>query len=112
MKELEKAAMKGTPLPDGLSLAGQKYYLALRSLYAAFKRNEISQNDAAAEKKKLVATYTMERSQEEFLERSAIKLSQRISTAAEAFKNERTLKNADALYAAFFNISADWRESL
>ena len=35
--KLEKAAMKGYELPKGLTLAEQGYYLALRTLYAAYQ---------------------------------------------------------------------------
>ena len=40
--KLEKAAMKGYELPKGLTLAEQGYYLALRTLYAAYQKGVVT----------------------------------------------------------------------
>ena len=108
-KSMERAAMHGEVLPGGLSLAGQKFYLALRTLYRDSKAGAISKEDAAKEKKSLVEAYTMEHSKEEFLDRSTVSLQSRIETAAENFRKNRTLEAADAFYAAIYNVSEDWR---
>ena len=48
--KLEKAAMKGYELPKGLTLAEQGYYLALRTLYAAYQKGVVTKKQAAEEK--------------------------------------------------------------
>ena len=45
--KLEKAAMKGYELPKGLTLAEQGYYLALRTLYAAYQKGVVTKKQAA-----------------------------------------------------------------
>ena len=45
--KLETAAMKGYELPKGLTLAEQGYYLALRTLYAAYQKGVVTKKQAA-----------------------------------------------------------------
>lgn len=111
-KELERAAMKGEALPKGLSLAEQGYFLALRTLYAAYRKGVVSKAEASEEKKRLIEAYTMEKSKEDFLSRSALALNERICKAADAFRDNRTLEAADAFYAALFNLSENWRKEM
>ena len=70
----------------------------------------ITKKKAAEEKKAILAAYTTEHSKEEFLDRSALALSERICKAADNFRDNRTLEAADAFYAAVFNLSPDWRD--
>ena len=106
--KLEKAAMKGY----GLTLAEQGYYLALRTLYAAYQKGVVTKKQAAEEKKAILAAYTTEHSKEEFLDRSALALSERICKAADNFRDNQTLEAADAFYAAVFNLSENWRKEM
>ena len=105
--KLEKAAMKGYELPKGLTLAEQGYYLALRTLYAAYQKGVVTKKQAAEEKKAILAAYMTEHSKEEFLDRSALALSERICKAADNFREA-----ADAFYAAVFNLSENWRKEM
>ena len=79
--KLEKAAMKGYELPKGLTLAEQGYYLALRTLYTAYQKGVVTKKQAAEEKKAILAAYTTEHSKEEFLDRSALAMSEPIISA-------------------------------
>lgn len=110
--KLEKAAMKGYELPKGLTLAEQGYYLALRTLYAAYQKGIVTKKQAAEEKKAILAAYTTEHSKEEFLNRSALALSERICKAADNFRDNQTLEAADAFYAAVFNLPENWRKEV
>ena len=107
--KLEKAAMKGYELPKGLTLAEQGYYLALRTLYAAYQKGVVTKKQ---EKKAILAAYMTEHSKEEFLDRSALALSERICKAADNFRDNQTLEAADAFYAAVFNLSENWRKEM
>ena len=84
--KLEKAAMKGYELPKGLTLAEQGYYLALRTLYTAYQKGVVTKKQAAEEKKAILAAYTTEHSKEEFLDRSALAMSERICKAASVLR--------------------------
>lgn len=110
--KLEKAAMKGYELPKGLTLAEQGYYLALRTLYTAYQKGVVTKKQAAEEKKAILAAYMTEHSKEEFLDRSALALSERICKAADNFRDNQTLEAADAFYAAVFNLSENWRKEM
>lgn len=52
-EELNVLAANGKPLPDGLSLPEQLYFLALRSLYTDYRRKTITVEQAKAERSKL-----------------------------------------------------------
>ena len=108
--KLEKAAMKGYELPKGLTLAEQGYYLALRTLYAAYQKGVVTKKQAAEEKKAILAAYMTEHSKEEFLDRSALALSERICKAADRIL--RRIIPGAAFYAAVFNLSENWRKEM
>lgn len=91
-------------MPNGLSLSEQKAYWLLKELYKAHRDKEITREQAKDEKAKIIAAFTLEHSEEEFLSRKALDLQERIKNASKAFKNERTLENADRLYAAFYGL--------
>lgn len=55
--ELNILAANGKPLPDGLSLPEQLYFLALRSLYTDYRRKTITVEQAKAEKNKLSESF-------------------------------------------------------
>lgn len=109
-KKTELAAMHGEELPAGLTLAGQKYYIAMRSLYGDYNSGRITKERAAKEKAQLQRTYAEERSKEEFLARDALALSERINQAAENFRKDPSVETANAFYAAIFNLANSWRE--
>lgn len=107
--EFERKAMSGEQLPKGLDVADSCLFLSLKNLYAMYRNNAISRKDAAQEKKRLVYNWTKDKSKIEFLEREALALNQRIKVAAQEYKNNPCQKNADNLYAAFYNLPENWR---
>lgn len=105
----ERQAMNGEPLPKGLDIADSCLYTALRKLYSMYRNNLITRKKATEEKKTLVYNWTMDKSKLEFLSREALTLNKRILSASKEYKNNPCIETADKLYAAFYNISDDWR---
>ena len=105
----EKDAMQGQPLPKELDIADSCLYVALKNLYAMYRNKLISRKDAAEEKKRLIYNWTTDKAKIEFLNRESEALRDKIGTAAEDYKNNPCIETADKLYAAFYNLSDDWR---
>ena len=105
----EKDAMQGQPLPKGLDIADSSLYVALKNLYAMYRNKLISRKDATEEKKRLIYNWTTDKAKTEFLNREAESLRDKIGTASEDYKNNPCIETADKLYAAFYNLSDDWR---
>lgn len=108
--EFEKEAMQGSPTPKGLDIADSCLYVALKNLYAMYRKKLISREDATEEKNRLIYNWTTDKSKLEFLDRESEALRDKIDTASEDYKNNPCIKNADKLYAAFYNLPDDWRE--
>lgn len=106
----ERQAMEGKPLPKGLDIADSCLYIALKHLYSMYRKKLISRKDATEEKRRLVYNWTTDKSKIEFLNRDSEALGARISVASDEYKNNPCIENADKLYAAFYNISEDWRK--
>lgn len=111
MKEFsfERQAMQGQPLPQGLDIADSCLYVALKNLYAMYRNKMISRKDATEEKQRLVYNWTTDKSKIEFLNRDSEALRDKIGTASEDYKNNPCIESSDKLYAAFYNLSDDWR---
>ena len=107
--EFEKEAMQGKPLPKGLDIADSCLYVALKSLYAMYRNKLISRKDATEEKRRLIYNWTTDKSKIEFLNREAEVLRDKIGTASEAYRNNPCIETAEKFYAAFYNLSDDWR---
>ena len=107
--DFEKEAMQGKPLPQGLDIADSCLYVALKSLYAMYRNKLISRKDATEEKRRLIYNWTTDKSKIEFLNRESEGLRNKIGTASEAYRNNPCVETADKLYAAFYNLSDDWR---
>lgn len=107
--EFERDAMNGKPLPKGLDIADSCLYVALKNLYAMYRNKMISRKDATEEKQRLVYNWTTYKSKIEFLNRESEELRNKIGTASEDYKNNPCIETADKLYAAFYNLSDDWR---
>ena len=105
----ERAAMNDEDMPRGLDIADACFYTALRIIYKAYHNGVIDRKTGTELKNKLTRAYVSDKSEVEFLKRSALALNDRIKKASEAYKSNRTLENADELYAAFYNLSDDWR---
>lgn len=107
--EFEKDAMHGKPLPKGLDIADSCLYIALKNLYAMYRKGLISRKDASEEKKRLLQNWETGKSKIEFLNRKSDELRNKIGKAAETYKNATCIENADKLYAALYNLPNDWR---
>ena len=105
----ERAAMNDEDMPSGLDIADACFYTALRIIYKAYHNGVIDRKTGTELKNQLTRDYVSDKSEVEFLKRSALSLNDRIKKASEAYKSNRTLENADELYAAFYNLSDDWR---
>ena len=106
----EREAMQGNPLPQGLDIADSCLYVALKNLYAMYQNKLISRKDATEEKRRLVYNWTTDKAKIEFLNRESETLRDKIGTASEDYKNNPCIETAEKLYAAFYNLSDDWRE--
>lgn len=100
----ERAAMNNEDMPSGLDIADACFYTALRIIYEAHHNGVIDRKTGTELKKQLTRAYVSDKSEVEFLERSALALNERIKKASEAYKANRTLENADELYNAFYNL--------
>ena len=105
----ERAAMNDEDMPRGVDIADACFYTALRIIYKAYHNGEKKKKTGTELKKQLTRAYVSDKSEVEFLKRSVLDLNDRIKKASEAYKSNRTLENADELYAAFYNLSDDWR---
>lgn len=103
LDELERIAMRGGPMPDGLSLVNQTYFEGIRYLYAQFHSGTINRECGSADKKKMLRKREL-REQKESYERELAfwhaNLRRDIEAAHTAYKKNRTLENADRLSAA------------
>ncbi len=64
-KEIEALAKKGTPLPEGATLAESLFYRNLRALYKEFRDGNIDKLQARIEKSRLISQFGAEKLQEE-----------------------------------------------
>lgn len=74
-----------------------------------YRNKLISRKDATEEKKRLIYNWTTDKAKIEFLSREAEALRDKIGIASEDYKNNPCIETADKLYAAFYNLSDDWR---
>lgn len=58
--------MRGESMPDGLSLADQMAYTALRNIYKAYQNKYLSREQAAAEKQQVRLNYARMMEREKF----------------------------------------------
>ena len=107
--DYEIDAMKNNPTPKGLDIVDSCLYVSLKNLYAMYRNKLISRKDATEEKKRLIYNWTADKSKIEFLNRDSEALRDKIGTASEEYKNNPCIETADKLYAAFYNLSDDWR---
>ena len=109
----ERAAMGGEAMPDCLRIYEQCAYLALRHLYAMYHRKAIPREEAAREKKKLRAQYEIAKADFETNRRNNLENAQmwkQIEAAANRYRTERTLENADAFVKAVYGVGRKKRE--
>lgn len=104
--------MHGNPLPKGLDIADSCLYVALKNLYAMYRKNLISRKDASEEKKRLFQNWKTDKSKIEFLNRESDALRGKIGTASEDYKNNPCIETADKLYDALYNLTNNWRTKI
>ena len=97
--ELERDAMNGKEMPDGLSYPEQILYLELRMLYDQYKKGIIDREMAAREKKRLLIEYRCYKFREQ-LGDEWVQIIKQTELARAAYRKERTLENADKLLDA------------
>ena len=105
--EYEREAARGDPMPDGLSLAEQQTYQAIRYLYDVYRAKRITQAQAAQEKAKLLRELRMMHEKEALMEKSYAKQTamwKDAEAAANKYGTERTLENADKLIEAIYGV--------
>ena len=110
--EFEKGAMQGEPLPKGLDVADSCLYVALKNLYAMYRKGLISRKDASEEKKRILQNWETDKSKIEFLNRESDAMRDKIGTASEDYKNNPCIETADKLYAALYNLPNDYRTEI
>ncbi len=62
----EREAMRGTEMPDGLSLYDQMAYLSLRTLYHDYHEKRLDRKTASAEKRRIFGTWDQAKRTAEF----------------------------------------------
>ena len=102
--EFERAAVQQKEMPDGLRLSEQKAYTALRNIYTAYHRKDISKSVAKSDRDKVIRALITEKSEEDFLNRESEALKNRIDEASKAYKEQPSKENADNLYCAFYGL--------
>lgn len=105
----EKEAMANKPLPKDLDVVDSFVYLALKYLYSAYRKKLCSREEASKEKATILYNMSEGKSKLDFLDRQSESLRDRIKEASDRYAEDPTIENADKLYAAFYNISDDWR---
>ena len=108
--EFERKAMKNEPCPKGLDVVDTAIYMALRYLYAMYKRGLISREKATAEKETIVFNWKTDKSKLEFLNRETKALREKIGGASAEYAKNPTIENAERLYCALYNLPENWRE--
>ena len=106
----ERQAMTGDICPKQLDVADTCAYIALKNLYAMYRKGLISRKDASEEKKRIVYNWTTDKSKIEVLNRENEALREKIGDASDAYRNNPSIETADALYAALYNLPNDWRK--
>lgn len=103
LDEMERIAMRGEPMPEGLTQAKQVYFQGLSLLYARFRDGRISREQGSADKGKMLHECRVREGTERAGSRLAewhAKLRKDIEWAQIAYQKDRTLENADRLSAA------------
>ena len=103
LNELERTAMRGEPMPGGLSLVNQVYFQGLKYLYAQFRAGFIDREHGSQDKGKMLYERDLWERKEDSNSKLALwhaNLRRNIESAQIHYRKERTLENADRLSAA------------
>lgn len=104
----ERAAMRGEEMPDGLCLAEQRAYLALRILYAEYRKGNIERERASREKRKIINQLEQEIKTDE-LNAKIAQLWKNIESPAREYSLNPSVETADKFYAAVYGLGENWR---
>lgn len=63
LKELDQLAKKGAPMPEGLPMHEQCYYISSRGLYAQYQAQHLTLEDAKKEKIEILKQYELGKEQ-------------------------------------------------
>ena len=63
IKQLDKLAKEKAPMPSGLPMHEQCYYIASRGLYEQYERKVITLEEAKREKQEVIKAYQIEKGQ-------------------------------------------------
>lgn len=105
--EYEKPAARGDPMPDGLSLAEQQTYQAIRYLYAVYRAKRITQTQAAQEKATILRKLRMVQEKEALMKKSYAKQTatwKDLEAAANRYSLDKTIENADKLIESIYGV--------
>lgn len=94
--DLERSAMRGDTMPDGLTLTEQKTWQALSYLYGRYRLRLISREDGGIEKKKIIKAHESGVADDKLAKWNA-DLRRDIEGAQNDYRKERSLDNADRL---------------
>ena len=97
VSDLERLAMRGEEMPDGLSLADQEFFQGLAYIYARYRMKVIDRATGSREKGKLRHAYEQRKNLEEFQKKLADKRSKTLretESAITRYRKERTLEAA------------------
>lgn len=107
ISDLERAAMKNEPMPDGLKVYDQMYFQALRYLYLQYNARQMSREQGQIEKRKLaVERDKLARESESIIAYSkyCADAYTALAQASSAYAKERTLENADKIYYTLYHV--------
>ena len=105
--EYEREAARDDPMPDGLSLAEQQTFQAIRYLYAVYRAKRITQAQAAQEKAKVLRELRMMQEKEALMEKSYAKQTamwKDVEAAANRYSLDKTIENADKLIESIYGV--------
>jgi hypothetical protein len=105
----ERIAMAGGEMPDGLEWYDRQIFLQLRMLYHQFKQGIVDRPTASREKAKMLRDYSLNKTQQE-LTADFARTIRKTEDARVAYRNNRTLENADAIILAFEGVPVTFNE--
>ena len=95
----EREAMRGQPVPEGITLTDAKLYIILRYLHKEYAAYHMSKLNAHQEKVRLIAQWQREKSADEKIKHMA-ETYVRVGRLCSEYAKARTIEAADALYDA------------
>ena len=107
IREIEQKAFRCEQMPDLLTLHEQTFFILLRGLYMQLHNDYIDREQAAAEKKRIVAQYKKQLRREKF-NSSLAKLQaiffREVEAAASRYARTKTIEAADELYHTIYKV--------